>query len=969
MVQLFPYFLLRISGISFPESMKARYHFIESMASIIDRKNIEKEHLSEALLQYARQQSSEKLKRLLFNVRRDLYNEKNLSKAILIQLSGHLPGFLREQLDNYLSTIAYQGELTEKGRVEYETLLQELRQDFKQLVGNTIFTKGLVLSSGSMLRASKKYLEKEDLNKSDKRTEIGLLQYLTRVYAKTSPYSTFTNLSVADFKDEPQLVSIAPQKYTNEIKGHVRINNFLFKSLKDLLSEYREFYLELPVRPNPTINVLDDGIHYLTNHNNVEAFQCVGQSDMVDHVIGLARKNREGIKFQSLLIELADNVNAESDQIEAFVNELLAVGLLEFNWQISGTDPDWDVALVELIQPMLDVVPLSRELCDMLIHVRTLSNLFEDAGVNKRILLLDQAYSLFKGVFMQIHEKAGLPADERKTLEELRAEAKASAEKDIDRPDGEKEKSDDEKEKQDVVFEHKRNTYFHFRPEQMFYEDTVRDVMVTFDKQEMQLQLSLLQKLYHQTEILLSGQSELAKMSEFFKKNFNGELPLLTFYEAYFRKVKMPEEEARRKKKQTQSEEEESKEIKKYIASDSKEEGLRKKWRELLSSKIDDLYDTVDGEVRLDPLCLDEINKELGYEPDLDIKDSFGSFIQPYVEKDVLGKPSLKLVLNGSFGGYGKLFSRFLHILKADVNESLKEFNSSLENEEEIFLESCDSSYFNANIHPPIMEHQIWAPGSHNSLPPEKQLAVTDFIIRLNKKEEIELIHRPSKRKAFVFDLGFQAINGRSRLYQLLVSFSKQRNYYLYPLNAAINEFILNRNQAKDGGKLQTGKINVYPRVVFAERLIIQRKRWSIPKDLVPVKKPHETDYDYFMRINLWRKKWEIPNEVFVKVNPHGRNIQELNLAQEELRKVGRDDYKPQYIHFDNPLLIRLFERLTRRIPSLMSIEEMLPNSDQLLSIEGKSYVTEYVAQWNVGGEADENKIKASENQTVNFFE
>jgi hypothetical protein len=83
-------------------------------------------------------------------------------------------------------------------------------------------------------------------------------------------------------------------------------------------------------------------------------------------------------------------------------------------------------------------------------------------------------------------------------------------------------------------------------------------------------------------------------------------------------------------------------------------------------------------------------------------------------------------------------------------------------------------------------------------------------------------------------------------------------------------------------------------------------------------------------------------------VNPHREG--DPPVTPELLRKTGRDDYKPQYIHFNNPLLVHLFERLTGKVPQVLKIEEMLPHAGHLATINGEKFVTEYVVQWYTSG-------------------
>lgn len=123
----------------------------------------------------------------------------------------------------------------------------------------------------------------------------------------------------------------------------------------------------------------------------------------------------------------------------------------------------------------------------------------------------------------------------------------------------------------------------------------------------------------------------------------------------------------------------------------------------------------------------------------------------------------------------------------------------------------------------------------------------------------------------------------------------------------------------------------------------MQRKRWSVPVGKLPVQNQQESDASYFLRVNNWRKRHHIPDEVFVTVFS---GIFGQVADQKKAGKIGPDDYKPQYIDFNNPLLVNLFSKLTRKVPFMMQVEEMLPRSEQMLKFGNQKFVTEHMVQW-----------------------
>jgi hypothetical protein len=232
-------------------------------------------------------------------------------------------------------------------------------------------------------------------------------------------------------------------------------------------------------------------------------------------------------------------------------------------------------------------------------------------------------------------------------------------------------------------------------------------------------------------------------------------------------------------------------------------------------------------------------------------------------------------------------------------------------------------------------------------LPTEKQLPVTDFSVCLNNSgDELQLIHTPTAKCAYVFDLGFQGYGGRSPLFQLLDKFTQAAYLSVYPVVSAANiaahtSLPLSAHALERSGEPK--QIKVMPRIVCQNQLVLQRKGWYVPKEVIPQRQPLMSDWRYFYVLNEWRKAEGIAEEVYITISPK-RNAAEVNPAQ--TKKLGRDDYKPQYINFNNPLLVNLFEKMLSKVSSVLKIEEMLPSSKQLLQIDQQRFVTECVLQW-----------------------
>ncbi|MTI31231.1 hypothetical protein E1171_10445, partial [Cytophagales bacterium RKSG123] len=377
----------------------------------------------------------------------------------------------------------------------------------------------------------------------------------------------------------------------------------------------------------------------------------------------------------------------------------------------------------------------------------------------------------------------------------------------------------------------------------------------------------------------MGERQEVTKMKHFFKSNYpqKTNVDLLTFYEDYYREFKKPEEEFIRRQKEEKKEKEKegkggegnrkenllnSKKSPFYVETLEQQRERIEKWEEKFSQELKISENIGQETVQINLEMLKRINAALDFKSEKKKRTrSHGAFLQ-VIDKTPEGK--LNAVVNGAFSGYGKMLSRFLHIFDEKITQDTCEANRLLMKEETLFLENSDASYFNANLHPPLMPYEIWSPGAQNSLPSEKQLAVTDFEVRYDSlSDELILVHKPTQNRAFVFDLCFQSQRGRSKLFQLLDNFTDAAYLSPYLLINAINKFV-----EKENKKGNSASINIYPRVVFENSLIIQRKRWEIGKAHMPQKLPQESDSAFFYGIKRWKDSFGIPDEVFVILNP-----------------------------------------------------------------------------------------------------
>jgi hypothetical protein len=183
-------------------------------------------------------------------------------------------------------------------------------------------------------------------------------------------------------------------------------------------------------------------------------------------------------------------------------------------------------------------------------------------------------------------------------------------------------------------------------------------------------------------------------------------------------------------------------------------------------------------------------------------------------------------------------------------------------------------------------------------------------------------------------------------MFQLLNLFTPSGNFNL----AAVVIPILRKldTMARANPDILKGYI-VFPRIVYEGDLLLRRRSWSIRVSILPVREAAESDADYFLKINRWRRNLQLPDEIFLFVNPSRFKNYDGDAA-----RYTKDDHKPQFISFNSPLLIGLWEKATRKSLSFIRIEEAVPGREQLLQSNGEGWVSECAVQWKSGGVKNE---------------
>ena len=155
-----------------------------------------------------------------------------------------------------------------------------------------------MLSSRTLLDELPAYLSAapESLSAKQLHIERAVITYVTRAHAKTSPFSTFGHLALAELGDGPGTTwrIDEPLPFTSRI----RISSVNWLKLRPLILAVRGIADQLRVRPNPTLQATEEGYKVLLNVSNVESFRTLPPIEELGRIADLAA---DSPSFASLL--------------------------------------------------------------------------------------------------------------------------------------------------------------------------------------------------------------------------------------------------------------------------------------------------------------------------------------------------------------------------------------------------------------------------------------------------------------------------------------------------------------------------------------------------------------------------------------------------------------------------------------------------------------------------------------------
>jgi len=902
-VELFPYAIVRIGGGSFDDLLAMEVdrdgNLLTDLRAAGQELETARAALGEEIFSAIGGCTDAAVRRALLAAKRDLFNGRRNSMESLRQLPAvHLPSLSRYEDAAAMFDVCRR--TFESTFLERQSHARRLLQD---LASSEAFQKPLMLSSRTLLDELSAYLNAPADAPSAKQLHIerAILKYITRAHAKTSPFSTFGHLALATTRE----LGGAIWTFDDSIQfhSHVRISSSHWLRLRPLVLAIPGITDHVRVRANPTLEHSAEGHRYLRSRWNVEAFQTMPPFDELTRIADLAADSPT-FKVLAQRVTAAEAVEGNEDDVRAFLDRLIAEGFLEFDTGISGTDPDWDLSLIALALPLASECAAAFEIVEGLRYIREELRSFATAGLTERQNVMKRCHARMAGLRELLAASGSRKNATQSAVDGLKDPAQARS-----------------------------NPYL--EQQHFLYEDSATgEPAIQIDSSELTAIVGSLSTVARYLTFI-GGDVERMQLAHYCVAKYGESVvPLVRVYEDYYRDCKVPEQRHKLESPST-----ETPMPLDYPGAAAFQAAMAMRSRRL-SAWISAIADRirVDGrashervDITVDDLIAASAFIQPGYEPPLTGGSVFIQLVPP------AGNDSRCLgVVNGVAPGHGKTMSRFLDMFPEEVTALVRSHNRKTASSVRL-VEVQDASVSNADMHPPLLDFEISSPGSQTSFPPEQQIPVADLSIAVSESAHTPpaLIRSSTGERIEVVDLGFVGLAFRSQLLRLLVqAFSPSKHIGFYPLLQAATA-------AAKAVSSQPPGITSRPRVVFGDRLVLQRRSWVVGIETVPAQRSAESDAEFYRRINDWRETSGLPAHVFVYLT------RDREPDRKKGTKLSKDDYKPQFISFYNWLTVSLFDRMRARATDPVLIEEMLPDGQSMPCIGGRRYPVEFILQWS----------------------
>ncbi|WP_345990022.1 lantibiotic dehydratase [Chryseobacterium sp. Chry.R1] len=831
------------------------------------------EKLCDELYNLIQQSSDDMERKLLLNLKRSVYNGRYNAADLATKIDPESFNSIKNLWEEWQNSVLKYKEFEHSWEKHFHEHVWTHREDIQKLTDQYPFKNGVLLSSKDLYEQLDSF-RNADVKSLNKDTERIEFSVLRYLTRMTYKTSPFSTFTYLGLTETVPNNGTVPLPSEN-LNCKIRLNNKLLKRIKKLMEHHPDLQGLLFVNVNSSVTEHDGRFNFLLNCANIEVFQEIQATSVNQFIRELLHDSQAPISLTFFIEHLSTQIEADFSELQHYVLRLVDSGFLELTLEGSEIDPDWDYQLSTFLAKHKENNNAVEQLHGLISSLQQSKNEFETAAISQREALLKKTSKIFDATISDLEDQAGIV---KLGKDEIQSVLKNIL----------------ERYRNGQGFEKLPYIPVDYRQEGFIYEDVYTNQIHKVNEGNTQEFAQLLSDLAnHLTAFDIRGKEKNSIKNFFqFKYNDNQYIPLITFYHEYYRHKNEPESNQDQKQ------------------SDS--------WSEVFWEDLRKERHQAD-EIKVTKRNLIHIPKSNHTSP------TGSAFLQFFNEES---ETEAKAVVNGFMQGMGKMSGRFLHLFDPEIAQVHKDHSERLF-PDKILIELNDDSSFNANIHPPLLGYEVKMPSSNTQMKKSQQIPLDRISVGYDQNNDtLCLMDNVLKKEIYAFDLCLETITNRSNLYQLMSLFNPCAYVSYFPLIHAID-----RHYSK---QLKKENIQIFPRIIFEEKLVLRRKGWLINLTAIPRQDKDETNSIYFLRFHQWLLENTLPSSAFLYLQssyiPEDRSSDKT--------AGNRDDYKPQFISFEQPLLFNLFTKLLNRAVSYIYLEEVLP------SVNNQERVAEHLIQW-----------------------
>ena len=274
------------------------------------------------------------------------------------------------------------------------------------------------------------------------------------------------------------------------------------------------------------------------------------------------------------------------------------------------------------------------------------------------------------------------------------------------------------------------------------------------------------------------------------------------------------------------------------------------------------------------------------------------------------------IVVNNTAPGFGRHFMRYVDGLeKAEARKFIDCYKNSINISDFFNLYDIGTNLgLNINKHIPCLDHKIPYPQSIY-MDVDSKGDDLEYFVAYDEKYDKLLICDENNREVEITPIGFIFSRVAPGYYRFLSAFSNSQGAEI----SFWDRFASYRQQ--EGG------LAFYPRVVLDSDVILERKAWKIPCDLLRNEERLETD-EYIKLINYFEKTNNIPKRFFAKVSVDidGILVKNRDIKDWMTQISNKRLRKPQFFDLNNYIDFKNFLRMVNGCDDIITISEALPD-------------------------------------------